>query len=38
LGLVFYGFDWTSIVFILLSAILLSLVRVALRPKMINLL
>ena len=38
LGLVFYGFDWTSIVFILLSALLLSLVRVALRNKMINLL
>ena len=38
LGLVFYGFDWTSMVFILLSALLLSLVRVALRPKMINLL
>ena len=38
LGLVFYGFDWTSIIFILLSALLLSLVRVALRPKMINLL
>ena len=38
LGLVFYGFDWASIVFIILSALLLSLVRVALRPKMINLL
>ena len=38
LGIVFYGFDWTSMVFILLSALLLSLVRVALRPKMINLL
>ena len=38
LGLVIYGFDWTSVVFIISSAILLSLVRIVLRPRMINLL
>ena len=38
LGLVIYGFDWTSVVFIISSAILLSLVRILLRPRMINLL
>ena len=38
LGLVIHGFDWTSIVFILTSAILLSLVRLILKNKMINLL
>ena len=38
LGLVIYGFDWTSVVFIISSAVLLSLVRIVLRPRMINLL
>ena len=38
LGLVIYGFDWASVVFIISSAILLSLVRIVLRPRMINLL
>ena len=38
LGLVIYGFDWTSVVFIISSAILLSIVRIVLRPRMINLL
>ena len=38
LGLVIYGFDWTSVVFIISSAILLSLVRIVLKPRMINLL
>ena len=38
LGLVIYGFDWTSVVFILGGALLLSGVRLALRPRMINLL
>jgi len=38
LGLVIYGFDWTSVVFILGSALLLSAVRIVLRPRMINLL
>ena len=38
LGLVIYGFDWTSVVFIISSAMLLSLVRILLRPRMINLL
>ncbi len=38
LGLVIYGFDWASVAFIILSAVLLSLVRIILRPRMINLL
>ena len=38
LGLVIYGFDWSSVVFILASALLLCLVRWILFPKMINLL
>ena len=38
LGLVLHGFEWTSIAFILISAILLSLIRLILKNKMINLL
>ncbi|MFL2755879.1 MAG: HPP family protein [Dehalococcoidia bacterium] len=38
LGLVLNGFEWTSIAFILVSAILLSLIRLVLRNRMINLL
>ncbi len=38
LGLVIYGFDWASVAFIILSAVLLSLVRIILGPRMINLL
>lgn len=38
LGLVIYGFDWSSIIFILTAALVLSILRIALRPKMINLL
>ena len=38
LGLVIYGFDWSSVVFILASALLLCLVRWILFPRMINLL
>ena len=37
-GLVIYGFDWSSVVFILASALLLCLVRWILFPRMINLL
>ena len=38
MGLVIYGFDWSSVAFILASALLLSVVRVILRNRMINLL
>ncbi|MBS19542.1 MAG: hypothetical protein CL733_00720 [Chloroflexi bacterium] len=38
LGLVIHGFEWTSVVFILSSAILLSIIRLVLRNRMINLL
>ena len=38
LGLVIYGFDWSSVTFILASALLLCLVRWILFPRMINLL
>ncbi|MQG22270.1 MAG: HPP family protein [SAR202 cluster bacterium] len=38
LGLVIHGFEWTSVVFILSSAILLSIIRLILRNRMINLL
>ena len=38
LGLVIYGFDWGSIIFILTAALALSALRIALRPKLINLL
>ncbi len=38
LGLIIHSFDWASIVFILSSVILLSVIRLLLRRKMINLL
>ena len=38
LGLIIHTFDWTSVVFILCSVTLLSLIRLLLRRRMINLL
>ena len=38
LGLVIHGWTWSAVVFILSSAVILSLIRLALRPKLINLL
>jgi CBS-domain-containing membrane protein len=38
LGLIIHSFDWTSIVFILSSVVLLSILRMLLRGRMINLL
>ena len=38
LGLVVHGLSWSAVVFILSSSLALSLVRVALRPRLINLL
>ena len=38
LGLVVHGWTWSSVVFILSGAVILSLIRLALRPKLINLL
>ena len=38
LGLIIHGFDWSSVIFIIASTILLSLIRIILRHRMINLL
>ena len=38
LGLVIHGWSWSAVVFILSSALALSLMRLALRPRLINLL
>jgi len=38
LGLIIHSFDWTSIVFVIASVVLLSVIRMFLRGKMINLL
>ena len=38
LGLIIHGFDWNSVIFIIASTLLLSLIRIILRNKMINLL
>ena len=38
LGLIIHSFDWASIIFILSSVVLLSVLRLLLRGKMINLL
>ncbi|KAA1294432.1 MAG: HPP family protein [SAR202 cluster bacterium] len=38
LGLIIHGFDWSSVVFIIASTILLSIIRIILRRRMINLL
>ena len=38
LGLVIQGLEWHAIVFILVSAVSLSIIRLVLRPKLINLL
>ncbi len=37
LGLVIYEWAWSAVVFILLSALILSVIRIALRPKLVNL-
>ena len=38
LGLVIHGWSWSAVVFILSSALVLSIIRLALRPRLINLL
>ncbi len=38
LGLIIHGFDWSSVIFIIASTLLLSLIRIILRHRMINLL
>ena len=38
LGLIIHGFDWSSVIFIIGSTVLLSLIRIILRHRMINLL
>ena len=38
LGLIIHGFDWNSVIFIIASTLLLSLIRIILRHRMINLL
>ena len=38
LGRVIHGWSWSAVVFILSSALILSIIRIVLRPKMINLL
>ena len=38
LGLIIHSFDWTSIVFVIASVVLLSVIRMLLRSRMINLL
>ncbi|MDA0770864.1 MAG: HPP family protein [Chloroflexi bacterium] len=38
LGLIIHGFDWNLVLFVLLSALLMSLIRMVLRPRLTNLL
>ena len=38
LGLVLHGWSWSSVAVIILSAIALSIIRIALRPRLVNLL
>ena len=38
LGLVIHGWSWSAVVFILSSALALSMIRLVLRPRLINLL
>ena len=38
LGLVVHGWSWSAVVFIMVSAVSLTVIRLALRPKLINLL
>lgn len=37
LGLVIHGWTWSAVAFILTSALILSLIRLVLKPKLINL-
>ncbi len=38
LGLVIHGWSWSAVVFILSSALVLSIIRLALKPRLVNLL
>ena len=38
LGLVIVGWSWSAVLFIMSSAVILSLIRLILRPRLINLL